>query len=887
MRVRWSGALVLVMLLGLAGCGPKGAVVEEEVVPEDTTTHLGDKIDLALADWLKLPRADLAKLVEEWKETVRKQQEKARGNIESVQLLPQLRPPAVADVFAEAHFAPEAGFSLPPYLNAGQKDAAVALHLARFGDGEAARKVADAADTDLLARIDACRTERNYPLEWTRLVGLVLQHAQIRLANGEPDGATELVLLHRELRSVLDPKAAAGPLGAMLLPRGRQALTQAAVAWREPRQNKTALAGDIEAALADWGTAPDPLPTVVAGAKPDEVARLFNDRIVGRTITARTPPAVQRALDLLALPLPAEGVESVVAFLDDKQGLMELIVLYRPKINELLPEPRHLAFALAEHGYPDPETVAGPGLHRQTWTVGGVSYDVTLLTRGNVGGALVRVGKAGTPAPTDDFARNPRDFGAVNFDRSFEQNRLGLAPEQNGTVVEVKDKEELSHIAQPAAEFALADALLRREPSEDLLARLTLHWPVNQNANALNRLALPLWSAFGPSRFEGVEDSSGGRFVLSWEDGTTRLRLRLPFDEQAPELMAEDSRGPAALKARAEVAVQVDRRERQQRIAAGKPRTRLARVIELSSHGIDALKLGMTREEVRAALPGSRSIRVQPLSDGLNILFLNEPPASATYWPRQLFVRFGADNRVAEVRVRYQEGPHAPGPNAPSLLDTLKKKTNAAPDTQPAPWAGLWTDLPTRKPPVLHRWIDDETVWTYQHDQGGSEVVLRDCPADQPLGVELPPLLFCSRGVEGCTLGDSRADVRKRWNLGKPPLAANGAEVMALPATSPYDVLLVWYDNDKVSRLIARHREPKNLKFEEVGAALQRAWSADFDHLGYVRRQDSARGQVLGAYSWNDDRTRVRIFAQDTEEAMRLFTEWREWPIPAKTLAAK
>jgi len=884
--MRWFAAGFLAIALGLAGCRAKVATVDP-VAPEDTTTHLADTIDLSLADWLKLPRPELAKLGEEWTETVRKQREIARNNLESVQLLPQLRPLAASVVFAEARFAPAAGFSLPPYLKEGQKDAAVALHLARFGDREAALKLADDADTDLRGKINAYRSEHNYPVEWTRLVGLVLQNAQLKLANGEFEGATELVQLHRQLRAVLDAKAAAGPLGATLLPRGRQALTLAATAWREPRLNKTALAADIDAALENWGNAPDATPGLSTGATQTEVTRLFNGSVEGRAVIAHTPSTVQRALDLLALPVPAEGVSSVVAFLDGKHVLTELIVLYRPKINDLFPEAQHLALALIEHGYPSQTPEAVPGINRQIWTGGGVSYDVDLLTRGNIGGALVRISPAGAAAPPAAFARNPRDFGAVNLDRSFEQNRLGLAPDQNANPLEIKDKDKLARIAQPATEFAPSLAVLQREASQDLLAKLTLRWPSDQNADALNRLVLPLWAAYGPSRLDGEESSGGSRFVLTWKDGTTRLKLSLPFDEQSPELMVEDSRGPSALTERVEAAAQLDRRERQERLAAGKPRTRLARFVNLPSHGIDNLRLGMTRDEVQAVLPGSRSIRVQPLSDGLNILFLNEPPTSATYWPRQLFVRFGADNHVAEIRVRYQEGPRAPSPTDPSLLDTLKKKPNGAPDTLPASWAGLWTDVPTRKQPVCYRWLDDLTSWTYQNDKGGSEVVLRDCPAEQPLGVELPPLLFCRRGVEACNLGDTLAQVRKRWHISQPLLAANGAEVIPLPATSPYDVVLVWYDDDKVSRAIARHRQPAALKPQEVGAALQQAWSADFDHLGYLRRQDGTQGQVLQAYSWNDDRTRVRIFAQETEAGIRLFTEWREWPIVAKTLAAK
>jgi hypothetical protein len=168
-------------------------VATSDSAPEDATTRLGEQIDVSLADWLKLPRAELAKLAEEWTVTVTREQGAARDNIESVQLLPQLHPPAPATVFAEAHYSTDAGFSRPPYLKDVQKDAAVALHPARYGDREAALKLADPADADLRSRIDAHRTDKNYPVEWTRLAGLLLAHAQLRLANGELEGATELV----------------------------------------------------------------------------------------------------------------------------------------------------------------------------------------------------------------------------------------------------------------------------------------------------------------------------------------------------------------------------------------------------------------------------------------------------------------------------------------------------------------------------------------------------------------------------------------------------------------------------------------------------------------------------------------------------------------------
>ena len=88
---------------------------------------------------------------------------------------------------------------------------------------------------------------------------------------------------------------------------------------------------------------------------------------------------MQRTLDLLALPLPSEGVGAVAAFLDRKQTLTEVDVLYRPKLNELFPEPQQLALPLVEHGYPSDEPAASPGLNRQSWNGDGLGYEVVLL----------------------------------------------------------------------------------------------------------------------------------------------------------------------------------------------------------------------------------------------------------------------------------------------------------------------------------------------------------------------------------------------------------------------------------------------------------------------------------------------------------------------------
>ena len=73
----------------------------------------------------------------------------------------------------------------------------------------------------------------------------------------------------------------------------------------------------------------------------------------------------------------------------------------------------------------------------------------------------------------------------------------------------------------------------------------------------------------------------------------------------------------------------------------------------------------------------------------------------------------------------------------------------------------------------------------------------------------------------------------------------------------------------------------------DLKVALQEVWSRDFDHLGMLRRQDGAAGSSRVAYGWHDDRTRVRAFAQEAEDGLRLFTEWVEWPLTHKATAAE
>src|SRR5262249_42598884 len=144
--------------------------------------------------------------------------------------------------------------SLPPYAADAIKDSLLAVHLARYGDNIAVRQLVEPADTTALEQIEKYRYEREYPLEWTRLVALLLHAAPLRIATGDVDGPTELVGRHRQLRQLIDAKAARGPLGADLLARGWKTFNTAAVAWRA--EKKLELAKQADDLLAEWGTTP-------------------------------------------------------------------------------------------------------------------------------------------------------------------------------------------------------------------------------------------------------------------------------------------------------------------------------------------------------------------------------------------------------------------------------------------------------------------------------------------------------------------------------------------------------------------------------------------------------------------------------------------------------
>lgn len=872
----------VLLALAVSGCGFFKTEQSVEVVPEDTETRLPDNVGFSLSEWLILPRAELAKMADDKAEALQKQQDFTRHNPEALDLLPKLHPAIRVPGFAKAKFDETAGFSLPPYLKPGAKDAAVALHLARLGDLEAAKKIAPAA---IAPHIDSFATEKNYPVEWTRLVGLQVCAAELQLVGGDIHAAGELVQLHKQLLGVLDSKAAAGPLGAALLPLGRRALGQAADQLRNGKTKRTVIADDITAALAEWGDTPKPAPVLTPGTAKELVASVLGATANGHVV-AVDGPAVLRGLDLFGLPFVDEGVEAVVAFLNDKGQFARLSLFYKPRIIQVLPDTAALAQGLVDDGLSADEPVTSEGQIKQTYKLNDLTIDVSLFTRTTRLGGVVHVHAVKGSQPVTHLPATARDLGAVNLDFSFEQNRLAIRPDSQGDTLTIEKPELLAKLASPIKKPAPVSAVLKREGEHNLVRSLALHWPAESNHQVFTHFLVPLWAAFGASRVEPVADDHGGHFNLIWQDGNTRLTLQLPNeDERGTDLVFSDTRTGDQLKSRTDIAIANDQAQRKARLAAGKARQRLPRSLHL-----DGVKLGMPKAQVLTALPRGRLVRQTPMADGVSMLFLTQPEPNATHSARQMFVRFGPDDKLAEIRVRYNAGPQKPDKEHPSLFDILKRG-GGSPEPIAAPWAKLWTDLPVQKPVAeMFRWIDDLTVMTYERDAGGIEVALTNTDTDHPLGIELPPLRFCGRGIEACNLGDRRFDVLKRWRIDKPTVTPDGALFFGQPENSPYDLVLVWFEDDRAVRIVAQHKlkDGKPLKVEDVPNLLQAAWAQDIDRLGTLRRQYGTWGQVYGTYGWNDDKTRVLIHVQDTEQhGPRMFTEWREWPIPVKEVAAK
>ncbi len=805
---------VLSVAMGLAGCGGNSAPNVAPQVALEPASHI------ALEALLKKSRAELATEAAELETKIRRQDELRLAGQLKFALLPQTRLPLAQPIWREAKHSAERGFSVPPYLSGGAKDTPLARHLARHGDVEAAAGLAESGDA---AALSTFRLDRNYPLEWTRLVGLMLHHAQFTLATENVEGAKELFALHQQLRALLPQAAQRSALGQALLPRGLDTLQQAAQAWRQ--QGRGDLAQQTEQFLAKLGAAPAwqwPLPADRA-----ELSRHLGLDGAGLGAAAAAP---LRALDLSCLPLPHDHLDACWAFFDG-QHVREALFAYRSTMVDY-EQPAQWVPRLDLLGQTKPAVTA-------------------TLTPGNpyVGGVVqIRFGQVrfGDAKP----ASLPRDFGPLSLDRTFEHNRRLFAWKQSGASIAVKDAKSLG--ALPAmAPGAPREAVLERDADHDVLKALRQTYAPDAK-QALASAAAALWQRHGPAQVHADR-----HVTLSWNDGVTRFTLTLPDDRERPvEFEAADSSGRDAAK-RVAVARARDLVDRQARLASNQPLSRLPRNLE-------TLPLGMARAQVERILPGGTNALRRDIPNGLMATYAGQPAGPADAVVRTLFARFDDAGRLAEVRVRYADHPgNRPG--------TLKKRlvalqaAHGAGETAPLNPARA-ADLPARKATGgVHVWQDDLTRLTCTLESGSLEIALRNCPAPHPEGEPLPAFAFLSRGADGIVLGMSRSDVVAR---GATP--HEGALLLTTKADSAFDSVLVWFESDQVCRVVARYREGA----QDPAKHLQETWGGELRAAGWPWRQDFA-GNRLQSWTTHDELARYRIFWQEDNLGTHLLAEWR------------
>jgi hypothetical protein len=423
--------------------------------------------------------------------------------------------------------------------------------------------------------------------------------------------------------------------------------------------------------------------------------------------------------------------------------------------------------------------------------------------------------------------------------------------------------------------------VFHRDSNADVVSGVEMSWKPADNLHALSHLLPAVWDDYGPGTVDAIEDAVGSYLAFTWQDSTTRVQLRLAFDERGPVLVARDTQPADKLPARLATAQKRDEQERQARLAAGKPNIRLPRSPGVvNDFSLEDLHLGQTRAAALAALPGSASSKWYRRADvpgGVSVVVMTTPPSTATVWVRQVMLRFDRSDRVREIRLRYEFGPAVPQ-KGESLLEQLQADPAGVGETIPARWAGLWDDLPEPGPTLSRRWRDDRTVQLYSEDTGGAEVVWLD-RSGNAANLEAAPWRFVSGGVKGARLGDSRQAVRTA--LTAPAAKSGEADVHRLPASSPYEMVLVWYEGEKVSRLMAVHRDRPGRNEMDIQSALSQSWGRDLDSLGFIRRKLGRSGAILGAYFWNDDQVRVQTSVQASEQGQRVMTEWRHWPVAA------
>ncbi|MCS7045913.1 MAG: hypothetical protein NZO58_06120 [Gemmataceae bacterium] len=809
----------------IAGCGASTGPTSTSTTAEAGTVigrrTLTPARDVDLAALLRLPRAELAAKAAALEENLRSQEDLRIQGRARLDLLPQFHPAVTTPIWREASYSPTRGFSLPPYLKDGERDSELARHVALHGDVEAALELA-APGTE--AELRHFALERNVPLEWTRLVGLQILHAELALAAGNVDGAERLLAIHRQLCEVLPAKALTGALGRTLLGRGLPTLAAAARAWRSARHDD--LAEPAEAFLRDLGQ--PPAWEWMLPRRRDDLGRSLALQGEGRALRAQSS---LRAVDLLALPVDHAHVESCFVFFGDDDRLGEVLLLYQG-----IPSDCHDV----RHWVPSSER-----LSKSQPCV------TAMLAPGNPYlSGFVRI------QFSDSRTTNlPRDLGLLSLDRTFEGNRRLVAWKQHGprvTVAAAKPSPTLPEIRTPARQPVSA-VQLERDPAADIVSRVRCSLAA-ELGQPLSAVALPFWERHGPGRID-----VGAEVVLSWSDGITQWKLILPADRnQAPALEAADVSGREAGQ-RLHIARALDHKERAARLAAKQPLSRLSRSLEW-------LTLGMSRSEVERQMP-ARTAQCRDIPSGLMATFAGQPTAPADAVARTLFATFDDVGRLAEIRIRYADHPRNKAGTMRKRLEALQTLHGIGATAQAVPaWPG---DLPPRKGSSgqTFSWQDDLTTTTATWDTETLEIAVRDRRPDEDDHTRPRGPMFLPRGPGGVSLGMSLSELR---NQGAQP--HEGAWLCQSAAQGSHDMILVWCEGERVARIVARHRDDLG---QAPGKALALAWGRDIATLGWPWRQDQRSGTVV-SWATHDGATFFRMFVQEDNLGVHLLSEWRD-----------
>jgi hypothetical protein len=849
----WAGAMFLA--LGLLGCHrglPEVEFAGGKPPPLVTTAAPGGEFDFAtpteamdVAELLKAPRAELALRCDELEKAIRrKDQLRMEGKL-TFALLPETRLPLVPPVFREAAYSKDRGMSLPPYVPVDGFDAAVAFHLARWGDLEGALRLTDPNDEDTVRLIRETVPQKSYPLEWTRLVSLLLHDNQFSLATDNKEGAKNLIALHMQLRNVLDVKAKQGPLGAVLLGRGLGTLKQAAAAWKA--SNRDDLDAPIKSFIASAGA---PAYSVVMPRQMDELAQMFGARAGTMALIASAP---SRVADLLNLYVPTDEADTCVAFGDDAKKVIEILFTYRPTLfdyqtAEQFTQPLD---ELLAGGKNDP---AG-GCPRRVWEMSRSRLEATLTPQHATLGGVVRLQAPGTARAIELV----RDFGTVTLDHSFEAGRRMSAWTKRGPRV-VLSEQAATGLGNPLKGRRPAQVVIEREPGHDLVKQIVFEYSdVKETSPAAGKIAQPMFANAGqPSIVFG--DSGVGSIDFVWRDAKTRYNLRFPYGRDKLVALEVSDASKIDLARRADAAAANDAAARRARLQAQTPFSAVPRQLE-------GVKLGMSRADFKKALPRAPMPIEREFAGGLMEAYLG-PPQSADAVAREWFGRFDND-RLAELRIRYVDHTANKPGTFNKKFDGLKKQLGAPESVKGT--GALWADLPKRGNSVTHAWQDDVTTLTVHQEPYGLEIVLRDCPADYPEGAPLPPFAYLNRGVGDIKLGLTKEALVK---LGAKPSEGNSFIIDAA-GQEWYDAIVAWVEDGKVARIVARHKTPTALKAEaQASRTLPEHWARDSRSVGWPSRQDMI-GPNLQSLATRDDITRYRIFWQEEPQGVSVFSEWK------------